>query len=133
MSSFERCIVLVVDDEPTVLKTVTYVLERHGYIVIPAPDGLTALCACLERGGPVHLAVRDITMPGMSGLDLFDCLLEFHPKIEGLFMAEYPAEHLRKHASVLETAHFIAKPFLPRDLVQRVNGILGNEEVCNSP
>ena len=42
MSSFERCVVLVVDDEPTVLKTVTYALKRHGYIVIPASDGLTS-------------------------------------------------------------------------------------------
>ena len=39
MGSFERCVVLVADDEPGILQIVSYVLQRHGYEVIPAPDG----------------------------------------------------------------------------------------------
>jgi CheY-like chemotaxis protein len=130
MSSFERCVVLVADDEPTVLKTVCYALTRHGYEVIPATDGPSALQACQEREGPVHLALLDVMMPGMSGPELFECLREFHPKIPVLFMSGYQSAHVAASLPGIEDAHFIAKPFLPRSLVQQVNAILGNDDVC---
>jgi len=50
-----------------------------------------------SRPGSLFPSAED----GDGGLDLFDCLLEFHPKIKGLFMAEYPAEHLRKHRAAM--------------------------------
>jgi two-component system cell cycle sensor histidine kinase/response regulator CckA len=130
MSSFERCVVLVADDEPTVLRTVTFTLKRHGYIVIPTTDGPSALRACEEREGPIHLALLDIVMPGVSGPELFDCLRRLHPKIEVLFMSGYRPEQITALAPAFKDRHFIAKPFLPRDLVRRVNAILGNDDVC---
>jgi len=110
---------------------VTYALTRRGYIVVPASNAQTALRICTEREGPIHLAVLDIMMPGMSGPELFGCLQEYYPDIPVLFMSGFTAEHIKVHAPPLgKGAHFIAKPFLPKDLVQRVNAILGNEEVC---
>jgi len=73
MSSFERCVVLAADDEPTVLRTVTLVLKRHGYEVIPTPNGPSALDVCQEREGPIHLALLDVMMPGMTGPELSKC------------------------------------------------------------
>jgi len=130
MSSFERCVVLVADDEPSVLRTVTYALTRHGYDVIPTADGPSALRACQQREGPIHLALLDVMMPGMSGPELLACLQEIHPKIGVLFMSGYQAAHLAAYAPIIRAAHFIEKPFLPRVLVQLVNEILGNTDVC---
>jgi CheY-like chemotaxis protein len=130
MPSFERCVVLVADDEPIVLQVVTDVLVRHGYIVISATDGRDALKACLQREGPIHLAVLDVMMPGMTGLELAVCLKEHDPKIDVLFMSGYRTDQIADLAPGIQKAHFIAKPFLPRDLVKRVNSILGNTEVC---
>ena len=130
MSSFERCVVLVADDEPVVLRTVTTALTRHGYKVIPASDGPAALRACQETEGPIHLALLDITMPGMSRPELFDCLKEIHPKVAALFMSGYRPQHIAQIAPHIKEVHFIAKPFLPKDLVHRVNTILGNSDVC---
>ena len=130
MSSFERCVVLVADDDLAVLRMVSYALTRHGYIVIPASDGPSALTACRSREGPIHLALLDVMMPGMSGPELFDCLQEIHPTISVLFMSGYKAEHIAQIAPVVIEAHFIAKPFLPRDLVHKVNVMLGNSDVC---
>src|SRR3954471_7069892 len=70
MLLFERCVVLIADDEPGILRLASHALTRHGYIVIPAPDGLSALRACREREGPIHLALLDVRMPGMSGPEL---------------------------------------------------------------
>jgi two-component system cell cycle sensor histidine kinase/response regulator CckA len=130
MPSFERCVVLVADDEPTVLRTVTFALSRHGYIVIPATDGPSAVRACEERDGPIHLALLDILMPGMSGPEVFDHIQKVHPKIEVLFMSGYGLDRISALAPSLKEPQFIAKPFFPRDLVQRVNVILGNTDVC---
>ena len=110
MASFERCIVLVADDEPTVLQIVTFALTRRGYIVIEAPDGPTALCKCQQRDGPIHLALLDVMMPGMTGPELFRCLQDFHPKIEVLFMSGYKPEQMPQGAFAIQDAHFIAKP-----------------------
>ena len=128
--SFDRCVVLVADDEPAVLKLVTHALTRHGYVVIPAEDGLAALRICRQREGPIHLALLDIMMPGMKGTQLYECLREIHAKIAVLFMSGWSSTLISELAPGMEDVHFIAKPFLPRDLVQRVNEILGNEEVC---
>jgi CheY-like chemotaxis protein len=130
MASFERCVVLLADDEPTVLRIVSHSLIRHGYEVIAAPDAATALRVCREREGPIHLAVLDIMMPGMNGPELFQCLQEDRPKIEVLFMSGYSGDALAKQAPTIKDAPFIAKPFLPRQLVHRVNEILGNEDIC---
>jgi CheY-like chemotaxis protein len=130
VTSFERCVVLVADDEPTILQIVAIALRRHGYVVIPASDGPAAVRACHEQDGPIHLALLDIVMPGMSGLEVFDFLQRVHPKIEVLFMSGYQPEQIGALAAPLRDAHFIAKPFFPRDLVHRVNTILGNTDVC---
>jgi CheY-like chemotaxis protein len=63
--SFERCVVLVADGEPSILLLATNALRRHGYIVIPASNGPSALRACQEREGPAP-ALLDVAMPGMS-------------------------------------------------------------------
>jgi DNA-binding NarL/FixJ family response regulator len=69
-------------------------------------------------------------MPGMTGPELAECLQEHHPKIDVLFMSGYRTDQIVDIAPSIQKAHFIAKPFLPRDLVKRVNTILGNTEVC---
>jgi CheY-like chemotaxis protein len=132
MPSFERCVVLVADDEPSVLRLVSHALTRHGYVVVSAADGPSALGACREREGPIHLALLDIIMPGMTGPQLFQCLQTLHPKIEVLFMSGYRAEQIAEVApGITDRAHFIAKLFLPADLVRRVNAILGNTDICS--
>jgi len=126
MAAFERCVVLVADDEPVVLQLATRSLARHGYEVIPAADGAAAYRAAENREGPIHLALLDVVMPGLDGPALFERLKSIRPEIRVMFMSGYDRERLRG----LPAAPFLAKPFLPRALVERVNGILGNEDVC---
>ncbi len=130
MQGFERCVVLVADDEPVVLNLVRTALIRHGYVVIAAEDGPSALRLCENRTGPIHLALLDVMMPGMSGPELFKCLNAVHPKIAVLFMSGYRTDQLDRLPYDLKPLEFIAKPFRPRDLVHRVNVILGNSDVC---
>lgn len=130
MSSFERCVILVADDEPVILTLVSRALMRHGYVVLSAEDGPSALRACRTRTGPIHLALLDVVMPGMTGPELLECLAQIHPNIEVLFMSGYAAEKISEVAPTMNAVNFIGKPFHMRDLVQRVNQILNNEDVC---
>ena len=129
MSSSERCVVLVADDEPPVLKLVSQVLARHGYKVISASDGPTALEACLRRQGPIHLALLDVMMPGMTGPQLAECLKVRDPKIAVLFTSGYRSDQIADLSPGIKHSHFIAKPFLPKHLIQRIDEILGNAGV----
>jgi hypothetical protein len=62
----------------------------------------------------------------MTGPELAERLKEHHPKIDVLFMSGYRTDQFADIAP----AHFIVKRFLPRDLLNRVNSMLGNTEVC---
>ena len=126
MAAFERCVVLVADDEPTVLQMASRSLVRHGYEVISAPNGLAACRAAETHDGPIHLALLDVVMPDLAGPEVYQRVKAVRPKIEVLYMSGYQPGQLAGLAS----APFLPKPFLPRTLVQRVNEILGNEEVC---
>lgn len=61
--------VLVVDDEPDVLRLVSMVLEKAGYPVLSAGSGIEALRVLREEGPPL-VGVVDVAMPELSGLDL---------------------------------------------------------------
>ena len=129
--TFDRCVVLVADDEPAVLRLTSAALSHHGYEVISAPDGISALGVCQQRKGPIHLALLDIVMPGMTGPELFRRLQVLHPKLEVLFMSGYrPDDITMPH---ITPSQFIDKPFLTRTLVQRVNEILRNTQACALP
>jgi CheY-like chemotaxis protein len=130
VSSFEGCVVLVADDEQVVLNLVIRVLTQHGYVVLSAEDGPSALRVCQEHTGPIHLALLDIVMPGMTGPQLFDFLAQVHSNIEVLFMSGYSGEQIAELAPGVKDSNFIGKPFQVTELVKRVNNILNNDDLC---
>jgi two-component system KDP operon response regulator KdpE len=60
--------ILVVDDEPQILRVLRRGLESHGFEVVTAPDATTALD--LFKSTPVHLVVTDLRMPDIEGVEL---------------------------------------------------------------
>ena len=121
------------DDESLVLRLVAGVLTRHGYVVLSAESGEEALRITRDREGPIHLALLDVMMPGMKGPELFEELRRVYPGIAALFMSGYSPDRIAEYLPDMAKVHFISKPFRPRDLVHRVNGILGNEDTCEMP
>ena len=62
--------ILVADDQPLVLRVITSILFQAGYEVLGALSAQEALRLGREHEGPIHLALIDMVMPGMSGLEL---------------------------------------------------------------
>lgn len=112
--------ILVVDDDPTVLRLVTTVLERFGY----APEGASDPEACRVRleaqGTPPELAVVDVTLPGRSGIELVEELRAEGRLGRVLFMSGYAPEELVSGADSLRDTAYLEKPFSVEELLEAV-------------
>lgn len=120
--SAEAYRVLVVDDEPDLLKVVRLTLEAGGYDVACAGSGEEAL-ACVEENGLPHLAIIDIMMPGIDGLELSRRLLE-STDLPIILLTAVDEEQTMVRAIRELAEDYITKPFLPAELLARVERVL---------
>jgi DNA-binding response OmpR family regulator len=113
----EHAYVLVVDDEPDVLNLVEMQLERAGYTVVTADSGLDALRVLRENGSPL-LAVIDVAMPELSGLDLVR-VLRGRADTETLPVVFLSARVLPSDIAAGESlgASYVTKPFTRSSLL----------------
>ncbi|MGH7477294.1 MAG: PAS domain S-box protein, partial [Longimicrobiales bacterium] len=116
--------VLLVEDEPGVRALASRVLQRSGYCVLEAEDGGAALDLLEREPAAIDLVVTDVIMPGMSGRTLADHIADRRPGVPVLFMSGYTRDELGIHG-VLDDTPFLAKPFAPAALVQKVAELLG--------
>jgi two-component system, cell cycle response regulator CpdR len=110
--------ILVVDDEPEVLRFVAGVLERAEYEVAPAPGPRQAL-AIIADAGPFDLVVTDVVMPEMCGPELAGEIQALSPSSAIMFISGcVPVGQLPKGVP------YLGKPFSPRDLLSAVGRVL---------
>ena len=103
--------VLLVEDEDALRGFVRTILQRHGYTVIDAQDGVAAL-ELLSRGDRVFdILVTDVVMPRMGGHELAQRVLEAHPAMRVLYMSGYTEEHIVRPAVTDRRIDLIRKPF----------------------
>jgi two-component system cell cycle sensor histidine kinase/response regulator CckA len=120
----KRLVVLVVDDEPFVLNSVSAVLELAGYCVQKAASGEEALCFAAQYSGPIDLLLTDVRLPGLSGPRVAAEFAALHPESRCLFMAGLP-EHPELPERVRRDRYaLLAKPFTPRILLENVQHAL---------
>lgn len=120
--------ILVADDEPDIVEIVRDYLDRSGFRVITAGDGLTALR--LARSERPNLLVLDLMMPEMDGLDVVR-VLRSDPATSGLPVIMLTArveEADRLVGLELGADDYITKPFSPREVVARVRAVLRRSE-----
>lgn len=117
----DRPSILVVDDEPTITDVVSRYLQRAGYATRAAADGPEALR--LAASEHPDLVVLDLMLPGIDGLEVMRCLQERDPVSVILLTAKGdPADRI---AGLRQGADdYVVKPFLPAELVARVDAVL---------
>lgn len=117
---------LVVDDQPFIGRIIALHFERGPFRVSLAEDGPSAL-AFLRANFDVELVLVDVTLPGMSGLDMVEEMRQdldlAHIPFVVLTATGQSANHDR--ARTLGAAGFVTKPFSPNKLYQQVCGVLG--------
>ncbi len=125
--------ILVVDDEPGIVKIARDYLERAGFQVISAGDGPTALR--LARQERPALIVLDLMLPGMDGLDITRILRQdmLTAHIPIIMLTARVEETDRLIGLELGADDYITKPFSPRELVARVRAVLRRSEGALHP
>lgn len=118
--------VLVVDDEPIVLKSCRMVLEAEGFEVMMAGSAQEALAA-IEVHAPGLLLV-DVKMPVLDGMYLMRQVRERRPGMPIIVMSGYSTRDTIREALELGAATFIAKPFTPDELSDTVRSVLKTRE-----
>jgi CheY-like chemotaxis protein len=114
--------VLVVEDEPSVRTLALRLLQRYGYTVIEADDGLNALDVLQDFDGKIDLLLVDMIMPNLSGRELVERLKTRYPNMKTLFMSGQSPSAQKGDGSKIE--NFIRKPFSAFDLIKRVRHVL---------
>jgi len=116
--------VLLVEDEPMVLKMGKIMLERLGYDVLSAGSTAEAMKLAREYKEKIHLLMTDVVMPEMNGRQLAVQLRERHPGMKNLFMSGYTANVIAHHGVLDKGMNFIQKPFSLHELALKVREAL---------
>jgi two-component system alkaline phosphatase synthesis response regulator PhoP len=114
-------VILVVEDEPKMVKLARDYLEQSSYRVITAGDGRTALA--MFRDERPNLVVLDLNLPGMDGLDVCR-MLRRESDVPIIMLTARVEEMDRLIGLELGADDYITKPFSPRELVARVRAVL---------
>jgi two-component system cell cycle sensor histidine kinase/response regulator CckA len=108
--------VLVCDDDEAVRRLLVDVLGFRAYNVLLAHDGRHALEVARAHAGPIHLLLTDLVMPGLGGVELAAELRKMHPELRVLYLSGYTERADVLTSELDPRTHFLAKPFLPREL-----------------
>ena len=121
-----RRTILLVEDDPVVRHVVRLLLELEGDAVLEAKDGEDALTILEGYTGPLDLLLTDVMMPGLSGAEVCDRVRESRPGLPTLFISGFYPEAVFPDQRLPEGSAFLAKPFMPEELIEAVDGLLGH-------
>lgn len=125
-SSFEGTgeLVLVVEDDPALLRVAADGLVRCGYRVVAAGSGEEALERFADRADEVDLLLSDMVMPGIDGLELAQRFADLNPTVRSVLMSGYPLRPQELHPEESGHSIWIQKPFSLDDLARTVHAAL---------
>jgi len=117
-------LVLLVEDQVLVCRIASRVLQKSGYTVLTANTGAEALEVVEQHPGEIDLLFTDIVMPGMTGWSLADEVKSRYPETKTLYTSGYASDATTPDGRLDASAHFLAKPYTPTQLRQKVREAL---------
>jgi CheY-like chemotaxis protein len=115
--------ILLIDDEPSVRRTIHQMLERAGHDVVEAGDGIEGLR--LSRSARPELVITDLLMPGKEGIETIRDLRRETPALPILVISgNAEAALYLEIATLLGARASLAKPFRSAELLAAVDGLL---------
>ena len=116
--------ILLVDDEPTVLKLCNQILNLGGYTVLQATGGEEAF-RLLQRSGTVpDMALLDVIMPVMNGIELARKLQSTYPTVKIVLMSGYGPREVARVVGAENPYRIIWKPFKAQSLLQMIDNVM---------
>jgi DNA-binding response OmpR family regulator len=124
-SSARQGRILVADDEPHIRRILATILESGGFLVDQVGDG-TAAMECLSGEVPYEMALLDLMMPGLTGLEILEKipLLPHRADLAVVILTAKGQDADREAAFRLGARDFMTKPFSPKKLLARIRQLL---------
>ncbi len=117
--------ILLVEDDETMRSLTRQLLQQHGYTVLEADDGKSALDVVESRKGPIDLVLTDVVMRRMSGPELVERLHASHPDLKAVFMSGYTGELIAEREVLKRGITLLEKPFSRAALLNTIHQTLG--------
>jgi DNA-binding response OmpR family regulator len=118
--------ILIVDDEPSLLRMMSMYLQRIGFTVTVAASATKARSELLTTA--FDIVVLDATLPGTTLTQFGAEILAGHPTVRVLAASGYPVDMSELEAAAPGRAAFLHKPFSPEMLAAAVRRMLGSQE-----
>jgi two-component system, cell cycle sensor histidine kinase and response regulator CckA len=119
--------VLVVEDAPGLRELTRRLLEREGYAVHLAANAKEAL-RLFEQHESIDVVLTDVVMPGASGPELTQQLVERRPALKVIYMSGYTEEAIVQHGVLRSGIAFLHKPFSSDTLTRKLREVLDEPE-----
>ena len=120
----ESTTVLLVDDEEGLRSLMAIALEESGCTVFQASDGEEGMAQFRRHGHDLDVVILDLTMPRMSGDEVFRRIRATHPQMPIILSSGYTEEDISRQFSGLGLSGFIEKPFTPSELIEKIGAVL---------
>ncbi len=117
-------VILLVEDEEQVLQTTREMLEILGYTVLTARDGREAIEVYRRMGKGIDLVLMDMIMPGISGGEAIDALLEINPSVRIVLASGYSLNGLAGDIMRRGCRAFLQKPYNMGELSRTVTQVM---------
>lgn len=118
--------ILLVDDEPTVLKVMSRSLEKFGYKVITAGDGEQGLAAYKHQKGEIKLIITDMVMPGMDGPNMVAAIRKIDPEAKIIATSGLSTSSSLESFQSLGISALLAKPCTSKAILQAIKNVLAS-------
>ena len=120
--------ILVVDDDKITLQMCEFILKKQGYEVVTAASGKRCLEYLRDKNNPpVDCIVLDIEMPLLNGFNTLSSIRQSEKlmNIPVMFLTATATQDTVKEAIRLGVTSYLRKPFLPKDMIDKVAELLG--------
>jgi DNA-binding NtrC family response regulator len=118
-------LILIVDDEPTILDSGKLILEDEGFEVITASDGREAMNIIKKK--TIEVVLTDFKMPGLNGLELIKWIKEFKPELPVFMITSYVNRSIKGVVTQAGACVFMLKPIDYTELIEKIEEITGNQ------
>jgi len=116
--------ILVVEDDFALRRLLVLMLRKHGFGTVDTGSAAEALAIARARDGRFDLALVDVIMPGVSGLDLAGDLDREYPELKILYISGFSASVVTDALQRRSPERILLKPFDEQTLLSRVHALL---------
>lgn len=116
--------ILLAEDDDSVRRIITVILEQKGYHVLACDSGERAMDVARTHPGAIDLLMTDLVMPRINGRELSDAVALLRPNVRLLFISGYTDDVVDQKLILRKHARFLQKPFSVEDVIESVRQIL---------